>query len=260
MLIKEDKSAARRETDMTMVAVLADPPVEGVVLDELTPDPLSPGQAAELYGAMLADICGTIQQGKGDLLVNYRPSEQVPADVDSEKRLRDLLDEELPDAERARYEPQVGQTYAGRVGNTLTHLLETEGEETVAVVEPTAAFLRRDHVGSAMMKLRTNEVVLGPAPGGRVALAAFDDPIDFEDAYATPAVETLTARGLDAGLDVEFISMTPLVETPADLTTAVALLRARTQAGRIVPPRTAALIERWGLTVDDDGTVSPPEP
>lgn len=240
---------------MTMVAVLADPPVEGVVLDELTPDPLTPAEAADLYRAMVADVCETIQQGKGDLLVNYRPSEQVSADVDSETALREVLDEELAEP-GARYEPQVGQTYAGRVGNTLTHLLETEGEKTVAVVEPTAAFLRRDHIGTAMMKLRTNEVVLGPAPGGRVSLAAFDDPIDFEDAYATPAIETLTARGRDAGLAVEFISMTPLVETPTDLATAVALLRARTAAGRLVPPRTAAFVERLGLTVAADGTVT----
>lgn len=237
---------------MTTVAVLADPPVEGHTLAKLTPAPLSEAEAVELYRAMLADICETIQRGEADLLVNYRPDDQMPADVDSETRLRECLTEELD--EELRFEPQVGESYAGRIGNSLTHLLDAEAEGLVGAVEPTAAFLRREHIGNIVMKLRTSDVVLGPAPGGQVYFAGFTDPIDFDDAYAPPAIETLVGRAREADLEVDFLPMTPLAAE--DFATAVALLRARLDADRLVPPRTAARIDQWGLAVDRDGTVT----
>lgn len=239
---------------MTTIVVLADPPVAGHVLEELTPDPLSESEARDLYAAMLTDVCETIQRGDASLLVNYRPADQLDLSVDSESQLRDLLDEELD--ESPRYEPQVGETYSGRVGNALTHLLETEEVPTVAVIDPTAVFLRRDTIGTLFMKLRASDVVLAPSLGGRVAVAAFGEPVDFADAFAPPAIETLTSRALAADLDVEFLDVMPVVESPEDLATAVALASARRDAGRIVPPRTTARLEAFGLTVAEDGTVT----
>lgn len=242
---------------MTTVAVLADPPVAGAERpSRLAGGPLSTEDATALYRAMLTDVCGAIQRGAADLLVNYRQDEAVPDGVDPEESLRDVLGDRLPNPASARYEVQVGETYAGRVGNTLTHLLENEGEQTVAVVEPTAPFLRRKHVGNAAMKLRSSDVVLGPSPDGRIYFAGFHQPVDFADAFATPAIETLTDRALDAGLDVDFLPMTPLVERPADLATAVSLLRARERAGSLVPEWTAARVEKLGLEVTADGAVA----
>jgi len=242
---------------MTTVVVLADPPVEEGELPQLHEGtPLSPADSTALYRAMLTDICETIQHGAGDLLVNYRNPDQVPDGIDPEASLRELLAEEVPEPDDVRYEVQVGESYAGRVGNSLTHLLEEENEETVAVVEPTAVFLRREHVGSAAMKLRTSEAVLGPAPDGRLYFAGFSEPIDFEDSYATPAIETMTERGRDAGLAVDFMPMLPLVEESGDLATAVSLIRSRQAADRLIPKRTAALVEELGLTVTDDGSLA----
>lgn len=241
---------------MTTVVVLADAPGTVDPLGNLVPDPLSASDARQLSRAMLADICETVQHGEADLLVNY------PADGDGDsaetaaQALRELLGSELPSPEEVRYEPQVGSDRAARVGNALTHLLTEESEETVAVVDPAAPLLRREHVGTAAMKLRTSDVVVGPAPGGRVAFAGFCEPVDFADIYAAPAVETVTRRGIAADLDVDFLSMLPVLERPEDLPTVVSLLRARSAAGRLVPPRTTALIEEWGLGVDADGAGS----
>ncbi len=226
---------------MTTIAVLAEPPVE-----ECVPTVLPDREQSEqltLYRAMLADVCDAIQHGEGNLLVNYRQKSAVPDGVDSKQSLKTLLNEELTEPDEVRYERQVGETYSGRVGNTLTHLLETEEKPTVAVAKPTAVFLRREHIGTAAMQLRTSEVVLGPAPGGRLTFAAFREPIDFTDAFAPPAVETVTERATGEGLDVSFLAMTPLLAEPEDLPTALSLLRARRQAGRLVPQRTAAVIE-----------------
>jgi 2-phospho-L-lactate guanylyltransferase (CobY/MobA/RfbA family) len=241
---------------MTTVVVLAAAPGDTDPLGLFVPDTLSAAEARALSQAMLADVCAVVQEGAADLLVNYPAPDDTASTDTAESSLREFLDGELSDPGEVRYEPQVGTGRAARVGNALTHLLTEEGEESVAVVEPTALFLRREHVGTAAMKLRTSDVVLGPAPGGRVTFAGFREPIDFTDIYTQPAVETFTGRATDAGLDVDFLAMTPLLATPADLSTAVSVLTARREAGRLVPPRTAGLLEEWGLTVGADGQVS----
>lgn len=240
---------------MTTVAVLAEPPVEECV-PRVLPDSFDSQRNVAFYRAMLGDVCAAIERGGGNLLVNYRQPEAVPDGVDPEALLSSYLDDELEEPGDVRYEVQVGESYAGRVGNTLTHLLEQEQLKTVAVAEPTAIFLRREHIGSAAMKLRSSDVVLGPAPGGRVYFAAFGEPIDFTDSFATPAVETLATRGIEADHDVTFLPMTPVVMEPSDLLTAVSLLRARERAGRLIPRRTLDLVEEWGVRVGENGVHS----
>lgn len=237
---------------MTTIAVLADPPVADCA-PAVLPSTVGSEKQVEFYRAMLADVCNTIQHGEGKLLVNYPPSASVPEDVDPEQSLREFLDAELTASGEVRYEVQVGESYAGRVGNTLTHLLESEGLESVAVAEPTAIFLRREHIGTTAMQLRSSDVVLGPAPDGRVSFAAFGEPLDFTEVYESPAVETFTARAREADLDVSFLPLTPLLDGPADLSTAISLLRARKRAGRLVPVRTTARVEELGLHAD--GTI-----
>lgn len=238
---------------MTTVVVPVDPPLEGQALPGLVPGVLSPDEAATLYRSMVADVCETVQRGSADLLVNFR--EAPDAETDVEAAYREFLAGELPDPDAARYEPQVGETRSGRLGNALTHLLESEGEQTVAFLDPTAPLLRREHLGNLMMKLRTNELVVGPAPGGRVYGAAFSAPIDFADALATPAVMTLTERGTAADLHVDFLPLLPVVETPADLASVLSLVRARDAAGLNRPARTAATLDALDLAVDATGSV-----
>ncbi|MFC6973620.1 hypothetical protein ACFQL1_01395 [Halomicroarcula sp. GCM10025709] len=238
---------------MTTVAVLAEPPVEGAVLDSFVDGPLDAGEAVELYTAMVRDVCRAVEDSGGELLVNYRPAEQVAADVEPEQRLRDVLEPALTDPDEARYEVQVGETFAGRVGNTVTYLLEQEQVNTVAAVDPTAALLSRQRIDSAAMKLRSSEVVLGPSTEGRVYYAAFAEPVDFEDAYATPAIETLTDRGRAADLSVDFLPSDPVLARPDDLRSVLPLLNARRRAERLVPPRTVDCLADLGLALDVDG-------
>ena len=236
---------------MTTVAVLADPPIEGFVLPELAGGPLDESETATLYTAMLTDICRAVEASGAELLVNYRPDEQVPDGIDSKQRIKAALEQALEAPTQARYEVQVGSDVAARAGNTVTHLLEQEGVKTAAVVEPSAGLLTRQQIDSAAMKLRSSEVVLGPATDGRLYYAGFGEPVDFEAAYATPTIETLTERAGEADHAVDFLPTTPIVETPADLRTVVPLLRSRHRAERVVPPRTTAVIEEFGLRVQD---------
>jgi glycosyltransferase A (GT-A) superfamily protein (DUF2064 family) len=248
---------------MTTVALLADPPRPGLVLTDLVASsPLSREGAADLHAAMVVDAVTAIENSGGDLLVNYRPDEALPAehrrgDGSAAAELRELvagaLDADPGDSDGVRFERQVGETFAGRVGNTVTHLLETEGVDSVGVVEPTAALLTRPLIDGAAMKLRRSEVVLGPAPGGRVHYAAFTDTIDFEGAYAAPAIETLTDRAREARHDVDFLEMLPVVGTGEDLVTVLSVLGARRRAGRAVPEHTIACLDDLGVGVVADG-------
>jgi hypothetical protein len=250
---------------MTTVAVLADPPRPGLVHERLVETtPLTAEEARDLYAAGFRDVCRAVATSGGDLLVNYRADEDLPGmgeggdedeeSGDSEAELRAALDpvSEL-DAGDVRFEVQVGETFAGRAGNTATHLLGNEGVTSVAVVEPSAVFLTRQRIDEAAMKLRQREVVLGPAPGGRVFYAGFREPVDFGDAYASPALETLTLRGVDAGLDVDYLAPAPVLETGTDLADVVTQIRARRAAGRNVPPHTAESIASLDIRVEPEG-------
>ena len=239
---------------MTTVAVLCDPPRPGLVLGELVEEtPLSPAEAAELYAALTRDTVRAVARSGGDLLVNYRPDDALDvAGDDAEAELRELLADIVDDA---RFEPQVGESLAGRIGNTATHLLETEAVASVAVARPEAALFARTEIDGTAMKLRSTDAVVGPAPGGRVHFAAFGEPVDFADCLAPPAVATLTDRCLDAGLDVEFLERKPLLETAADLAAVVTGVRTRRRADGIVPRALAEWVADSGLAVEatDDG-------
>lgn len=237
---------------MTTVCVLADPPRPGVVLPDLpSTSPLTVQEVTDLYRAMLADTFRAVESSGGELLVNYRPDESLPdwEGESSETSIRAVAEHALEDPDAARFEPQVGETFSGRAGNTATHLLESEGLTSVAIVEPTAAFLSRPDIDGAAMKLRSSAVVLGPATDGRVYYAAFADTIDYQDAWQVPAIETLAARGSDSGHDVDFLSMSPVVERGRGLADVIALLRARERAGRAVPERLRAVVDDLGLDV-----------
>jgi hypothetical protein len=245
---------------MTVIAVLADPPREGLVLPGMAASsPLSSAEAVRLYEASLRDVLVAAARSGGDLLVNYRPDDLLPDEFVGERRaeaeVRAVAADVLADLDEVRFEPQVGSTFAARAGNTVTHLLREEDEGSVAVVRPSAAFLTRSAIDSAAMKLRSAGTVLGPSTTGRTYYAAFSEPIDFTDAFATPEVETLTARAGEADHDVDFLPVQPVLERGGDLATAIPLLRARSAAGRLVPTHTAGTLADLDLTVEpeDDG-------
>jgi len=139
---------------MTVVAVLADPPRDGLVATDLADStPLSTAEAAELYEAAFRDAVLAVDRSGGELLVNYPTADQLPAPhraaSSPEATLRALVADTLGGTESARFEPQVGSSFSARAGNTVTHLLREEDADSVAVVTPTAPLLSRSIVDAA---------------------------------------------------------------------------------------------------------------
>lgn len=251
---------------MSVIVVLADPPRAGLVLSELSATTaLSPADAAALYGATLKDTCRAAEQSGGELLVNYRPEDLLPeqhiTETNPEADLRALVGEAVEDLSTVRFEPQVGSTVSARVGNTVTHLLRDEDATSVGFVRGTAPFCTRSSLDAAAMKLRTNEVVLGPALGGGTYFAGFREPIDFDEVLGDQELETMTRRAIETGSGVDFLPVSPQVETSAGLRTSLAMITARMDAGRVVPSHTAEVARGLNLTGSDEkprtGTDSP---
>ncbi|MFA9518293.1 hypothetical protein ACERIT_13945 [Halopenitus sp. H-Gu1] len=244
---------------MTVIAVLADPPRQGVGYPDLAEtSPLSEAEASELYEAVLRDTVRAVDRSGGDLLVNYPTEEMLPerarGEGSPEADLRAVVADTLGDFESVRFEPQVGSTVSARAGNTTTHLLREEGARSVAVVTPTAPFLTRQVIDAAAMKLRSMSTVLGPSSRGRCYYAGFTEAIDFTDAFAGSSVQTIAERTRDVGGDVEFIRSLPTIRTGSDLLDVVPLLRARFAAERVVPEYTATFVHEHGLaTREVDG-------
>lgn len=235
---------------MTTVAVLSDPPQHGSALDSLVEDGiLDADEAATLYSAALCDTCVAVERSGGDLLVNYRTPGEDGSDDDARDAVAEALSLAFEEPDALRYEVQVGSTPSARVGNTVTHLLEREGVKSAAVVDPVVTLLERRHIDSAAMKLRQSEVVLGPTTGGRVWYAAFTEPIDFSDAYATPTLRTLAERSRAEGFDVDFLETLPVLDGPVDLASSIVQFQARDEAEKFVPPYTDAAFAEFDLDV-----------
>lgn len=254
---------------MTLHCLVVDPPRPGLALPGLVDGPLDADGAAELYAASIADAMAASAGSGGELLVNYPAAEQLPAehrsDGSPEAELRALAEEALADVGDVRFEVQVGSSFAARAGNAVTHLLDEEDEDSVAVLRGTAPTLARTALDGAAMKLRRHGAVVGPGTGGRVAYLGLSEPFDFEGTYGPPTgedgsgreseVEVLVDRAVDADREVAFLPVHPVIEDEAGLATLVAEVRARLRAGRNVPSKTAEAVVELGLRVVEDGGV-----
>ncbi|OIB56888.1 hypothetical protein [Natrialba sp. SSL1] len=258
-----------------IVVVPVDPPRPGLVLSSLVEStPLTDSDAVALYEAAVTDTLRATEQSGGEVLLNYRDEDTLPAefigdntetdadtDAKAEAEIRTLAADALESVAAAdsadddgpvRFERQVGSTHAARIGNTVTHLLEREGADAVGVLEPTVPLVARTEIDGAAMSLRRHDTVIGPSSNGRAYFAGFSEPIDFTDADETPAVSTLATQAAAADHRIGFAPMLPTIGTEAGLCATLAMLEAREQAGRLRATATAAVVSELGLSVGDD--------
>lgn len=237
---------------MTVHALVADPPRPGLALSTLvSAGVLETDAAATLAGAMLQDAAvGAVNSG-GELLVNHPTDEQLPANHGADPapvdELRELLAGVVGDLESVRFEPQVGATRAARIENTVGHLLDEEGVTSVAVLDGRAPTLDRTGLDGAAMKLRRSEVVVAPAPGGRVAYLGLTERLDLADLELPFELTAIVDRAIGSGYDVDFLPVHPRVDDEAGLETLTGLVAARRTARRRVPERTAAVLDSLGF-------------
>lgn len=243
---------------MPTIVVPATPPRPGLVLANLAAEaPVSETEAARLYEACLRDALAAADAAGGDLIVTYPSADRVGTDDDGtgpEAAVRAAAAPALRDPSEVRFEVQVGSTPSARLGNVVTHLLREEGASSVGYLAPGAYHTPRTVIDGAAMKSRSSAVVLGPAPDGRIHYAAFADAsLDFADALAAPALDTLAARAAAADVTADFVETRPVLERVSDLPTLLATVSARRRVGRAVPEHVAGVVDDLGLALDADG-------
>ncbi len=242
---------------MPTIVVPAAPPRPGLVLTGLAAEaPVSAVEAARLYKACFRDALSAADVAGGDLIVTYPSADRVGTNEDGtgpEAAVRAAATPALSAPAEVRFEVQVGSTPSARLGNVVTHLLREEEVSSVGYLLPSAYNTPRTVLDSAAMKSRSADLVLGPAPDGRVHYAAFADAsLNFADSLAPPALDGLAASAAEAEVATDFVETRPLLERAADLPTLLATVSARRRAGRTVPERVAAVVDELGLRLEAD--------
>ena len=244
---------------MTIVVVIADPPVDGAgVCEEIVAETeLTPADGVELYAAVLKDVFTALAESTVDVLINYPPREDLPEGAELQRSpeaiLRGLAGSVVdPDRlEDFRFEVQVGSDFSATAGNAITHLLREEERASASVLRPCVPRLVRSIVDEAAIKLRRTDVVLGPAGGGDVYFAGFTQPIDFAGVFEESALEEIAARAGADGLTVDFVRDREVLDAARDLGSVVTRFRAQQLAGKPVPTHVWSFIEDRGLEVRD---------
>ena len=231
---------------MTTVVLVADEPAEGVACGDLVAETdLTPADGLALYRAMLGDTMATLARSTIDILVNYPEG--------SEDELRAIAAEAMP-ADRfedVRFEPQVGSDFSAIAGNAITHLIRDEDRQSAAALRPCTPRLARSIVDEAILNLRRDEVMLGPADRGQVYLAGFAEPIDFAGVFAENPIEEVTRRSRAADLSVGFVRHRTLLSSAEDLETVRRRIAADHLAGKPVPERLWTVLQERGLGVEE---------
>lgn len=217
------------------LAVFAKAPRPGEVKTRLSP-PLSPGQAAALYDAMLGDVLeaslGFARQLDLEPVLYFHPPEA-----------RAELASRAPPGFRLR--PQVGSGLAERMANAFVQAA-TEGAARVILRGSDSPALELDHVEFALGRLEAgDDLVVTPDQGGGYALIALKEPRSalFEVEMSTGSVldETL-ARARSLGLAASLTRPSFDLDRAADLARLGTLDRAHAS---ILCPRTLEMV--WTL-------------
>lgn len=237
---------------MTVFAVLLDPPRPGLVLQDVSKtSPLNPEEAATLYAAMAKDTVRAVAESGGELLVNYRTEADIPEQYRTgtpvKEEIKSLVSQAIDDPDIARFEKQVGSTFASRVGNTVTHLLTEEAADSVGVLDGKSPTLVRQTLDSAAMKIRHHNAVIAPGINGDWSFLAFTELIDFTNIFEPPALVTIVNAIVEEDYSVDFLPIHPHVTDETNLIMLVTLMQARAAANKITPPFTRDALDRFDL-------------
>lgn len=237
---------------MTTVAIMADPPIPGLVLRDLIGVvDLSADDVAKLYVAMFKDVMIAIEHSGGELLINYQSTENLPSEFNSDTDPADELASiatSVLDGE-PRLEKQVGSNKYERYRNTITHLLDVESVQSAAFVPACTPLMTRVIIDSAAMKLRRHEVVVGPTVNGDLYYAGFTAVPDLSIPRDISPVEAVARHAVKAGFMVDVLKDGHIVSDAGSL--AELLLRVRTlrAANHPVPTFTAQWFDEHDIDI-----------
>lgn len=190
------------------LGVLARVPVAGAVKRRLSPT-LSPERAAELAGALLADLLGVLTL----LPMGYR------ALLCDSEASRETLKNNLPP--RWQVAATGGDTFEAQIAKGLDHLYAT-GVEAAGILTSDTPFVSLDEIYEGFMWLtKRRGLLLGPTTSGGLYVVGMShaEPALFQgmDWSARGAIDRLKQRAAALKIEVQTLSQVPEIETKDEL-------------------------------------------
>lgn len=228
------------------IAIMAKQPEPGKVKTRLCP-PLTPREAADVYGAFLLDTVGlTSGIPEADLFIAYDPY-----------TARDFFSRMFP--RPVECIPQG----TGDLGNRLSRVsrrLFSQGYRKLVIVASDTPHLPQDAIRRAFIRLNETDVVLGPCDdggyyliGSRVHVPALFDGIVWS---SSAVLERTTGRAEDLGLTWELLPSCYDIDTKEDLLRLIMDLKDNRGGSPVMCPRTReALVALAPVLLGDNGVL-----
>jgi len=228
------------------IAIMAKLPESGKVKTRLCP-PLTPREAADLYGAFLIDTVGLISGIPGaNLFLEYDPH-----------TAREFFSKMFP--RPVECFPQGTGNLGDRLSRISRSLFSQEYRKLVILASDTP-HLPQECIHRAFSRLDETDVVLGPCDDGGYYLigSRVHAPALYEGiAWSTSAVlEQTTGRADDAGLTWEVLSPCYDIDTNEDLVRLIMDLQTVSGEKTVMCPRTReALAALPHVVMGDNGVL-----
>ncbi len=199
---------------------------------------------ADLYHATTADAATAVDESGGQLVL------AVGQDSDASAFASEFPATVFPDADIDELSlDEEGQSLADAAA--LRAIRAHSDAATVGIIDPSVGLIRRRHLDTAAMRLRREDVVIGPTPeGGWYYVGTGLEAEELPD-MLDPSLDRLMDE-LDEDLDIGFLPLLPVIRADHHLAGVGSLLEAMDRSGRRIAPYTRAWLESHGETVATD--------
>lgn len=202
----------------------------------------------DLFHAACADAASAVEESGGELYLAITTQEPPTGQRDARAFADELADTVLD--EDATILDVPGEDGVPDTTQTLASVRADSDAASVAVLDPRVPLIGRQHLDTAAMRLRRNDVVIGPTPTGGcyfvgTSLAADALPRVWDtdiDATTRALAETDNALG--------FIAILPRLAHADTISGITALVNAFNRSDQSVAPFTRACLDRY----DEIGT------
>lgn len=195
------------------------------------------GGQADLFHALVADAALAVDESGGDLFL------AVPASSESAVAfVEDIRDTVLEDASNGTIVHVETDAPIPPVGSTLRAVRDRSTAASIGVLDPATALVGRRHLDTAAMRLRRDDVVLGPTPeAGYFFFGTALDPETLPERMS-PEFDAVTTEAGERG-SVGFLEMLPVVTRPDHVGSLAALVAGLNADNRTVAPFASAYFE-----------------
>lgn len=219
---------------MTDVAVTIAPPTDRTRRSSLP----NTGTHSDLYHALSADAVTAVYESGGALYLAI-----ADGNASARRFAEELCETVLPEAESAPIIAVQGDNGEPIPAHTLGVLRERSEAASIGVLDSRAALVERTHLDTAAMRLRRDEITLGPTPTGHWYYFGTSLPLDALPKRIDAPIDALTGSIESEDRSVGFLPMLLTIDSQRSIAGMRAILTAMSTGKAGVAPYTTAWLE-----------------